>query len=815
IKPEQTAKFTFIIMNDTKEDDMLIVGFQLAHPQPQFKMNKHPYIIGQDPHILTKKSSVKDEISIRFKVDDFGTYEMPIMFTFLRMRDEKNLIFVRELMVIVQDQPPASYEKILSPYRDNFWTKAENFIHSINNVPIQSTFKIPKTLKVILPRGLDESALEGLGLPRNEFDKLRLILIDTRAIMDEGITKDNYMIYFHTLLWWEEIIAKINLRKYNMSGVSLMKDSKLGYLLEVPGLSEKRPSLMRGDRVYLRPKDDETILFESIVKDLEDDKARLGDFDESFLNYYTEAAVFDVRFIMSRVPMERMHEAVSRLFSAKQECRVFPEPNKQKFAAHPITSYYNRLIERNEEQRAAVEHIVSGTSGFAPYIVFGPPGTGKTMTIVEAIVQLVVKKARHRILVCTDSNMAADHIALMLLKFNKQLKISNFLFRANSQNREWSVMPTELHPVSNGTNYENFYSVNNEMMASYRIVVTTLSHAAKYSSRRNQQVHKLQMSHLFIDEAAQASEPAALIPITGLLAPNGRLVLAGDPKQLGPMCISREAHNRGLGKSLLQRLLETYSNLYQNNPRYIMMLVKNFRSDPDILKLPNSLFYDDNLQALAKPDALSKINILGRPGGERAVIFHGVNSAEQRMGKAPSYFNEMELDVLKVYIKVLTDNHKVLPEDIGVIAPYIRQVYKIKAWLTGVKLDKIDVGTVEAFQGKEKRVILVSTVRANCKLLDYDAKYALGFLVDDKRFNVALTRAKAKIVIVGNPACLTRDIKWRRYIDLCDEYDCYLGKESQQLERNSKMLIEIARTRFDKCRLTDELKKAAKNNDKK
>ncbi|CAG9789159.1 unnamed protein product [Diatraea saccharalis] len=642
-----------------------------------------------------------------------------------------------------------SYQKIKTPYKDSEWLEAEHFLKSINHVPLQNAFKIPKALKIILPRGLEEQALESLGLPHDEYNKLRLILIETRVIMDEGITKANYISYFHYLLWWEEIIAKINLRKYNMSNVKLEKDSKSGYWLEVPGLAEKRPSLMRGDRVYIRPKADGKVIFESIVKDLEDDKIRIADFDErhfifgtfvilkillySFSQFYNEAAEFDVRFMMCRVPLERMHKAVSRVFNSKQDCRVFPEPNKYKIAVKPIPKYYNSLIESNEEQISAVEHIVAGTSGFAPYIVFGPPGTGKTMTIVEAIIQLVLKKANNRILVCTNSNMAADHIALMLLNYNKRLNINNFILRANSQTREWTVMPTELHPVSNGTSYENFYAVDNHQMASYRIVVTTLSHAAKYSSDRSQRTHKLQMSHLFIDEAAQASEPEALIPITGLLAASGKLVLAGDPKQLGPVCISKEASKRGLGKSLLQRLKETYDNLYENDPNYITVLVKNFRSDPDILKLPNQLFYDNNLQ-----------------------------------------------------------------------------VYKMKAWLIDNNHDKIQVGTVEAFQGKEKRVILVSTVRANCKLLDYDAKYGLGFLVDDKRFNVALTRAKAKIIIVGNPACLTRDVKWRLYIDLCDENKCYLGKKSQQLERNSTMLNEIAKIRFDKCRMTDELK-AIKN----
>ncbi|KAI8425246.1 hypothetical protein MSG28_007044 [Choristoneura fumiferana] len=342
------------------------------------------------------------------------------------------------------------------------------------------------------------------------------------------------------------------------------------------------------------------------------------------------------------------------------------------------TRWYNPLIQSNEEQRSAVQHILSKSSQRAPYMV--------------------------------------------------------------------SVMPPELIPVSNGSDYANAYSVTNYAMSAYRIV----------------------MSHLFIDEAAQASEPAALVPVCGLLARTGTLVLAGDPQQLGPVCISRDAKERGLGKSLMARLRSDYANLYESDPNYITMLVKNFRNAPDILHLPNQLFYHGNLK-----------------GGESAVVFHSVNSREQRMGKAPSFFNEKELDMLKMYTKALVEKHDVKPVDIGIIAPYIRQVYKMKSWLisnAAAGLDAVEIGTVEAFQGKEKRVILVSTVRANCRLLDYDAKYGLGFLVDDK----------AKLIIIGNPSCLGRDEKWRKYMAHCSDLKCYFGRESEQLQRTSDLLTEVA-----------------------
>ncbi|XP_026315173.1 putative helicase mov-10-B.1 [Hyposmocoma kahamanoa] len=707
VKPSQEVKFSFEVKSDIRKEDIYVVGIQLSHPQPQFIMNDHKYRFGDDPHVLQTKSTLQGDVYVTFKAGGIGQYEMPIVFTFHRPSDSKNIIIIREMVINVEENPTTE-KFVKSPFTNEEIGKALNFVPSTDHMPYERFFKIPKLLKTLLPEGLDDDALDSLRCSEEMRAQLREILISTRSVIEEGTTEENYVMYFHYLLWWEEIIARINIRKYNMAKVTIECDEEGEYLLEVPGLAEKRPSLLRGDRVFLIPILEDSaesrrhpeILFESIIGSIKEDSIKLMKLDDTFEEYYTPERLFNVKFLTSRIPLERMHHAVQNVFTAKQGCRIFPKPVKYLPKLQPIKKFYNELIRDNEEQRSAVEHIVSKTSGTAPYIVFGPPGTGKTMTIVEAIIQIVVKNPKHRVLVCTDSNMAADHIALMLVRYNKILNINNFLLRANSQNREWCT-------------------------------------------------------------------------------------------------------------SLLERLWNTYKNLYEDDPNYITVLVKNFRSDADILRIPNELFYwEKPLQPQAHPDVLSRTSILDMPGGDRAIVFHSVNSREQRMGNAPSYFNEKELMMLQKYIIALTREHSVLAGDIGVIAPYIRQVYKMRDWLKLNNYEDVEIGTVESFQGKEKRVILVSTVRANCRLLDYDAKYGLGFLVDDKRFNVALTRAKAKLIIIGNATCLVRDEKWRKYMNVCKEYDCYIGQETEQMPRTEALLKDVTKTRFAKCLLSEVIEKA-------
>ncbi|CAH0594126.1 unnamed protein product [Chrysodeixis includens] len=616
-KPEEEVVFKFSIRNDSHKNHISIAFIKLVHSQFNFVMNRHSFETGCIARTLPPQNKLTEEITVTFSSPEIGQYETPIIFFFHNKDTNDHIIIMREMVVFVEGTQ-ILHNPIVSPYaRKQVWAK---MIYKSNMIErCTDTFCVPKKSK--------ELFYHQLKLPDNADEMDVELLADIKKIFATGVTKDNYIKFFHNLLWLEETMIRANLKNYNMSGITMKSQMSHHhgqcYALEVPGLGEKRPSLMIGDMLHVKPHAHNNFMFEAVVKDINDNEALIGGFNSEFVKHYGEQVLFDIRFFMSRIPLERMHHAVHSVRMVHQESRIFPKENRNMCAVQPITNFFNVLVEGNLEQRCAVERIVSGTSGAAPYLLHGPPGTGKTVTIVEAILQLVLKNPKNRIMVCTDSNMAADHVATMIIRYSHMFG-QKFMLRASSKFRNW--------------------------------------------------------------------------------------------------------------------------------------------------------------YALAKEDPISNIDILGEHPHSRAVVFHGVLSKEQRIGKSPSFFNVMECEIVQLYVKRLVMVHSVLMQDIGIVTPYIRQVYQIKKSLKDIGYDKIEVGTVEAYQGKEKRIIIISTVRANCNLLEHDAKFQLGFLVDHKRFNVAITRAKAKVIIIGNPLCLERDSKWQMYIQKCRELGTYHGFDSRDFD---------------------------------
>uniref|UniRef100_A0A8B9GB15 RNA helicase n=1 Tax=Amazona collaria TaxID=241587 RepID=A0A8B9GB15_9PSIT len=275
-------------------------------------------------------------------------------------------------------------------------------------------------------------------------------------------------------------------------------------------------------------------------------------------------------------------------------------------------------------------------------------------------------------------------------------------------------------------------------------------------------------THVILDEAGQATEPESLIPIGLISEANGQIVLVGDPKQLGPVIKSRIALTFGLNMSFLERLTsreiylrgkDAFAACGAYNPLLITKLTKNYRSHPALLALPSKLFYDKELEVCADTSIVNSLLHWGKlPKKGFPLIFHGIRGNETRESHNPSWFNPAEAVQVMQYCSHLakSDNAAVPVTDIGVITPYRKQVEKIRFLLRSIDLADIKVGSVEEFQGQEYKAVILSTVRSCEGLLD-DDKYCLGFLFNPKRFNVAVTRAKALLIVIGNPHVLAKD----------------------------------------------------------
>lgn len=270
-----------------------------------------------------------------------------------------------------------------------------------------------------------------------------------------------------------------------------------------------------------------------------------------------------------------------------------------------------------------------------------------------------------------------------------------------------------------------------------------------------------------------------------------QLILVGDHNQLGPIVKSNVALTAKLDVSLMERLYcssDVYkfsSEMGDYNPAAITMLRICYRCHTAILEQPKVIFYESNLRCEAKVDReMLNCNLLVVKNFP--IIFHGINGSEERDYGSPSWFNSDEVEIVVHYVQKLLEesNIPVRGEDIGVIAPYQKQVKKIKHALLlagkhNSEYESVLVGSCEQFQGKERRVIIISTVRSSSFNELYEDKQQqnhLGFLTNPKRFNVAITRAKALLIIVGDPSTLDKDSNWKKMIQYCVDQNVYQGQ---------------------------------------
>jgi len=201
----------------------------------------------------------------------------------------------------------------------------------------------------------------------------------------------------------------------------------------------------------------------------------------------------------------------------------------------------------------------------------------------------------------------------------------------------------------------------------------------------------------------------------------------------------------------------------------VVKLLRNYRSHPTIIDFPSERFYDGELEAFGEPSSVNScLELEPLVKDEYPVIFHAVEGQDMREASSPSFFNPEEVLQVKLFVQqLIADNHpvpRIEPAHIGIITPYRAQCTKLRTALRPFA-SEIKIGSVEEFQGDERRVIIITTVRSSRDYINYDLRHTLGFVANPRRFNVAVTRAKALLIIVGNPLVLGLDPLWRSYLN--------------------------------------------------
>ncbi|KAM3877752.1 putative helicase mov-10-B.1 [Diretmus argenteus] len=600
--------------------------------------------------------------------------------------------------------------------------------------------------------------------PVATYKPVNIVLVEgvppERSLLNGPLNITNYAQRFHLLLHLEEIQMEADIR--------------------VPGLAENRPSVLRGDCLRVSQSEDKVqpiTVYTGYVHRVELDSVKLG-FSRSLVQDFISNMRFDVEFTINRFPLKLQHRAVDLAAEHRLEEVLLPSGSGMTTVSLlPKLRMFNQQLESNPEQHAAIEQIVAGSSKPAPYLLFGPPGTGKTVTLVEAMNQINRAELSAHILACAPSNSACDLLCERLMLQMDPHRV----YRVYACSRDPGTVPQQVLKHCNWDESQSSFVVpEKEILMKYKVIVTTMVTAGRLVSGGIPSGH---FTHVFVDEGGQAVEPECIIAIAGLLHPeSGQLVLAGDPQQLGPILRSPLALQYGLGLSLLERLMRD-NPLYQKSAdsghfddRFVTKLLRNYRSHPAILKTPNELFYENELQVFADQsgrEAFCSWEYLPKNGFP--VVFHGVMGKDEREANSPSFFNVSEIEILVDYLIKLMQTQgkkglpKLSPKDIGIITPYRKQVEKIHKALKSVSvlsqwddLKELKVGSVEEFQGQERKVIMVSTVRSSMSYVKMDQDFNIGFLSNEKRFNVAMTRAKSLLIVVGNPVILNKDPIWQK-----------------------------------------------------
>ena len=511
-----------------------------------------------------------------------------------------------------------------------------------------------------------------------------------------------------------------------------------------------------------------------------------------------------------------MFEALDRVMKAKNNRLAYL---RDLFYSHQKAGRFSfepmKFPWLNPTQERAVNEVLWAKD---VAIVHGPPGTGKTTTLVEAINETLMRESQ--VLVCAQSNMAVDWISeklvdrgINVLRIGNPTRVNDKMLGFTYERRFeshadypqlWAIRKAIRELRKNRKKgSENYHQkmdrlksraaeieirINSELFGEARVIACTLVGSAHHL------LEGMKFGTLFIDEAAQALEAACWIPMKRA----SRVILAGDHCQLPPTVKSIAALRAGLGKTLMERIAE-------NKPEVVTLLKIQYRMNDEIMRFSSDWFYGGKVESAPQikyrsvldydhpitwidtSNEENQITIEGEDAPEDSASTSSSASAsnqnsdlnfkEQFVGESFGRINKAEaeltlLTLAEYFTKI--SKRRVLEEriDVGIISPYRAQVQYLKKLIKKYEFFKpyrrlISVNTVDGFQGQERDVILISLVRSN-------DEGQIGFLKDLRRMNVAMTRARMKLIILGNKETMTKHPFYKKlweYVKAINNYE--------------------------------------------
>ncbi len=485
---------------------------------------------------------------------------------------------------------------------------------------------------------------------------------------------------------------------------------------------------------------------------------------------------FELQFVWKAITFERMQSALQKFavddnsVSGYMYHRLLGHEVEEQRLDTKLPKTYNvrGLPDLNESQAKAIQEVLTRPLA----LIQGPPGTGKTVTTASLVYHMVTSNQKEPVLVCAPSNVAVDHLTekihqtgLRVVRLSAKSRehldnnIEHLTLHHMIQNLEDQGASAEVRRLQekkersgnqlSATDMKRLMRLRRELESAVLKAADVI--CCTCSGAGDPRLANRKFRRVLLDEATQATEPESLIP---LVMGCKQFVLVGDHCQLGPVVMCKKAANAGLNSSLFERLVTV-------GLRPIRLTVQ-YRMHPALSEFPSNTFYEGSLQnGVSEADRQAPDIKFPWPVKEKPMMFFACTGAEELGNTGTSYLNRSEASSCEKVVSALLKGGA-RPGQIGVVTPYEGQRAYISTQLSiNLKQEtcrEIEVSSVDAFQGREKDYIILSCVRSN-------EKQGIGFLNDPRRLNVALTRAKFGVVVLGNPRVLAKRSLWNTLLN--------------------------------------------------